>query len=425
MPSLGADMEAALLIEWRVKPGDPVKRGDIIAEVTTDKGDIEVEVFEDGVVEKLVAEPGSKLPVGALLAVIRAAGQPAPPSVAPVAPAAPAPPPVAPVAPVALVAPAAPAPPPVAPPAPQPQPQPAPAETQRMRASPLARKVAAELGIDLATIAGTGPGGVIERADVERAAAQGQAKAPPATPAPPPAAPAAPAPESAPASAHAAAVSGMRRAIASAMARSNREIPHYYLQTRIDMSIALRWLETANAARPIKQRLLPAVLLLKAVARALQETPDLNGYWHDDQLERRDAIHIGFAIASRQGALITPAIHDVQSKSLDEIMAALHDLIPRTRAGRLRSSELTDGTITVTNLGDLGVETVFGVIYPPQVALVGFGRIAEQAWARDGMLGVHPILTATLAADHRATDGRTGGQFLDALNRLLQKPEAL
>ena len=412
MPSLGADMEAALLIEWRVKPGDTVKRGDIIAEVTTDKGDIEVEVFEDGVVEKLVAEPGSKLPVGALLAVIRAAGQPAPPSVAPVAPAAPAPPPVAPPA-----------------PQPQPQPRPAPAETQRVHASPLARKVAAELGIDLATVTGTGPGGAIERADVERAAAQGQAKAPPATPAPPPApppaAPAAPAPESAPAPAHAAAGSGMRRAIASAMARSNREIPHYYLQTRIDMSVALRWLETANAARPIKQRLLPAVLLLKAVARALQETPDLNGYWHDDQLERRDAIHIGFAIASRQGALITPAIHDVQSKSLDEIMAALHDLIPRTRAGRLRSSELTDGTITVTNLGDLGVETVFGVIYPPQVALVGFGRIAEQAWARDGMLGVHPILTATLAADHRATDGRTGGQFLDALNHLLQKPEAL
>lgn len=408
MPSLGADMEAALLIEWRVKPGDTVKRGDIIAEVTTDKGDIEVEVFEDGVVEKLVAEPGSKLPVGALLAVIRAAGQPAPPSVAPVAPAAPAPPPVAPPA-----------------PQPQPQPQPAPAETQRMRASPLARKVAAELGIDIATVAGTGPGGAVERADVERAAAQGQAKAPPAAPAPPPAAPAAPAPESAPAPPHAAAVSGMRRAIASAMARSNREIPHYYLQTRIDMSVALRWLETANAARPIKQRLLPAVLLLKAVARALQETPDLNGYWHDDQLERRDAIHIGFAIASRQGGLITPAIHDVQSKSLDEIMAALHDLIPRTRAGRLRSSELTDGTITVTNLGDLGVETVFGVIYPPQVALVGFGRIAEQAWARDGMLGVHPILTATLAADHRATDGRTGGQFLGALNRLLQKPEAL
>lgn len=393
MPSLGADMEAAVLIEWRVKVGDPVKRGDIIAEVTTDKGDIEVEVFEDGIVDQLVAQPGSKLPVGALLAVIRGAGQAAPAT--PIAP------------------PPAPTPPPVAPP---PQPRPAPAETHRIHASPLARKVAAELGIDLTTVTGTGPGGAIERSDVESAAAQGQPKAPP---------PASPAPATIPVPIHTAAASGMRRAIASAMARSNREIPHYYLQTRIDMSVALRWLGEANAARPIKQRLLPAVLLLKAVAGALKETPDLNGYWHDDRLERRDAVHIGFAIASHEGGLITPAIHDVQSKSLDEIMAALHDLIPRTRAGHLRSSELTDGTITVTNLGDLGVETVFGVIYPPQVALVGFGRIAEQAWARDGMLGVHPILTATLAADHRATDGRTGGQFLDALKHLLQKPEAL
>jgi pyruvate dehydrogenase E2 component (dihydrolipoamide acetyltransferase) len=392
MPSLGADLEAAVLIAWRVKVGDTVKRGDIIAEVTTDKGDIEVEVFEAGVVDQLVAQPGSKLPVGAVLAVIRGAGQPAP--AAPAGPAAPTPPPVV---------------------TPAPTPQPARAETHRPHASPLARKVAVELGIDLTTVTGTGPGGAIERVDVERAA-QGKAKTPPA---------AAPAPAPTPAPSAAAAESGMRRAIASAMARSNREIPHYYLQTRIDMSMALRWLEETNAARPIKQRLLPAVLLLKAVARALQETPDLNGYWHDDRLERRDAVHIGFAIASREGGLITPAIHDVQRKSLDEIMAALHDLIPRTRAGRLRSSELSDGTITVTNLGDLGVETVFGVIYPPQVALVGFGRIAEQAWARDGMLGVHPILTATLAADHRATDGRTGGRFLDALDHLLQKPEAL
>lgn len=412
MPSLGADMEAAVLSEWRVKPGDTVKRGDIIAELTADKGNIEVEVFEDGVVEKLVAEPGSKLPVGALLAVIRDAGQPASPSVAPATPpiAPPAPPQPAPPS----VAPSAPAAPP-APPASQPHPQPAPAEAHRVHASPLARKVAAELGIDLATVAGTGPGGAVERADVERAAAPGKAKAPPA----------APAPEPPPAPAQAPAVSGMRRALASAMARSNREIPHYYLQTRIDMCVALRWLKAANAARSIQQRLLPTVLLLKAVARALQETPDLNAYWHDDQLERRDAIHIGFTIASPQGGLITPAIHDVPGKSLDEIMAAVHDLIPRTRAGRLRSSELSEGTITVTSLGDLGGEAFFGVIYPPQVALVGFGRIAEQAWAHDGMISVRPVLTATLAADHRATDGRIGGQFLSALNRLLQKPEAL
>jgi pyruvate dehydrogenase E2 component (dihydrolipoamide acetyltransferase) len=206
---------------------------------------------------------------------------------------------------------------------------------------------------------------------------------------------------------------------------SAREIPHYYLQTRMDMSRALRWLEAENQRRPIKEQLLPAVLLLKAVAQALGDVPELNGYWLDDRHQPQEAIHIGFAIALRQGGLIAPAIHHVDLKSLDELMEALRDLIPRVRGGRLRSSEMTDATITVTNLGDLGVETVYGVIYPPQVALVGFGKITEQPWAEDGMLGIRPVLTATLAADHRATDGRRGAQFLEALNRYLQEVATL
>ena len=218
------------------------------------------------------------------------------------------------------------------------------------------------------------------------------------------------------------AYAGMRRAIAAAMSRSNREIPHYYLETRMDMRQALAWLEAENSKRSIKERILPAVLLLKAVAKALTIVPDLNGYWRDDQLQPQEAIHIGFAIALRQGGLVTPALHHVDLKTLDELMADLRDLITRTRAGRLRSSELTDATITVTNLGDLGVEKVYGVIYPPQVALVGFGKVIEQTWVENGMLGIRPILTATLAGDHRATDGRVGGQFLDALNRALQEP---
>jgi pyruvate dehydrogenase E2 component (dihydrolipoamide acetyltransferase) len=282
---------------------------------------------------------------------------------------------------------------------------------KRQRISPLARKLAAELAIDLSTVHGTGPEGTINRADVERAAAA----RPAARPAPPlPAAAAEPSPIPEP-------QAGMRRAIAAAMARSNREIPHYYLQTRMDMSRALRWLEAENQRRPIKERLLPAVLLLKAVAQALGDVPELNGYWLDDRHQPQEAIHIDFAIALRQGGLIAPAIHHVDRKSLDELMEALRDLIPRVRAGRLRSSEMTDATITVTNLGDLGVETVYGVIYPPQVALVGFGKITEQPWAENGMLGVRPVLTATLAADHRATDGRRGAQFLEALNRYLQE----
>jgi pyruvate dehydrogenase E2 component (dihydrolipoamide acetyltransferase) len=217
----------------------------------------------------------------------------------------------------------------------------------------------------------------------------------------------------------------MRRAIAAAMARSNRDIPHYYLQTQIDMSSALRWLEAANRTRPVQQRLLPVALLIKAVTRALKEVPELNGYWKDDRNQSQDAVHVGFAISLRQGGLVVPAILLADQKNVDELMAAMSDLIQRARAGRLRSSEITDATITVTNLGDRGIETVFGVIYPPQVALVGFGRISERPWAEDGVLGVRPVLTATLAGDHRATDGHRGAQFLEALNHWLQQPEKL
>jgi pyruvate dehydrogenase E2 component (dihydrolipoamide acetyltransferase) len=194
---------------------------------------------------------------------------------------------------------------------------------------------------------------------------------------------------------------------------------------RIDMSRALRWLEAENQKRSIKDRLLPVVLLIKAVARALGDVPELNGYWLDERHQPQEAIHIGFAISLRQGGLVTPAIHHADLKSLDELMEVMRDLITRTRAGRLRSSEMTDATVTLTNLGDLGVEKVFGVIYPPQVALVGFGKVTEQPWVENGMLGIRPVVTATLAGDHRATDGIRGAQFLEALNRHLQEPEKL
>jgi pyruvate dehydrogenase E2 component (dihydrolipoamide acetyltransferase) len=430
MPSLGADMESAALVHWLVKPGDHVKRGDVIAEVETDKGVIEIEVFEEGVVDQLLVEPSpERLPVGAVLAMIRTNGAPM------VAPAA--------VERAAAVVEAA-AKPEVLPPsaAPSQAQPPVPCPEKRVRVSPLARKLAADLGIDLNIVQGSGAHGAIERADVERAAAAKKLpEIAPVPPAPPPvvAAPAAapPAPAAVPPSPPPAAAApaaapakpdtqaAMRRAIAAAMARSNREIPHYYLQTRIDMSRALKWLEAENLKRPLKQRLLLAVLLLKAVSRALIDVPELNGYWLDDHHEPQEAIHIGFAISLRQGGLIAPAIHNVDLLSLDELMEAMHDLIARTRSGGLRGSEMTDGTITVTNLGDMGVETVYGVIYPPQVALVGFGKVVELPWAESGMLGIRPVLTATLAADHRATDGRRGGQFLDALTQYLQEVEKL
>jgi pyruvate dehydrogenase E2 component (dihydrolipoamide acetyltransferase) len=419
MPRLGADMESGKLLEWQVKPGDQIRRGDIIATVGTEKGDIDVEVFEDGVVEQLLVQEGTEVPVGALLAIIHGKDETAPAVVATEAlikqvtarsverqPARP----------TSLHAAATPM-------------TPVDTNGHRTRVSPLARKLAEELGVDLNTIEGTGQHGAISRADVEKAAAQKVVtEKPPApraenAPAAPQAAAKPPAAEKDKASADF--QTGMRRAIALAMARSNRDIPHYYLQTHIDMSKALKWLEVENMKRSLKDRVLPVVMMIKAVAKSLTQVPALNGYWLDDRLQAQEAIHIGFAIALRQGGLVTPAIHHADLLDMDELMAAMRDLIMRTRSGRLRSSELTDSTITLTNLGDMGVETVYGVIYPPQVALVAFGKTMDQVWVENGMLGVRPVVTATLAGDHRASDGRTGAQFLEALTDYLQMPEKL
>ncbi|MFP3901281.1 MAG: 2-oxo acid dehydrogenase subunit E2, partial [Acidimicrobiia bacterium] len=216
----------------------------------------------------------------------------------------------------------------------------------------------------------------------------------------------------------------LRRAIGRLMSRSNREIPHYHLATTIDMATALDWLRAANERRPVAERLLPGALLLKATALAATEVPAMNGHW-DDGFRPSSAVHLGVAVSLRGGGLVTPALRDADRLTLDELMAALRDVVGRARAGRLRSSEMTDPTITVTNLGDQGVDEVHGVIYPPQVALVGFGRIAERPWAAGGMLGVRPTVRATLAADHRASDGMVGARFLAALDRILHTPEDL
>jgi pyruvate dehydrogenase E2 component (dihydrolipoamide acetyltransferase) len=217
----------------------------------------------------------------------------------------------------------------------------------------------------------------------------------------------------------------MRRVIGAAMARSKREIPHYYLATRVDMSLALSWLASENARRPVTERLLPAALLLKATARAAREVPEVNGHFTGDAFSPSDAIHLGVAISLRPSGLVAPALKHADRLSLGELMACLRDLVRRARSGGLRSSELSEATLTVTNLGDQGVDTVFGVIHPPQVAMVGFGRIREEAWVENGMLGARPVVAVTLAADHRASDGHRGGLFLSALERALGSPETL
>jgi pyruvate dehydrogenase E2 component (dihydrolipoamide acetyltransferase) len=370
MPSLGADMEAGTLVKWLAHPGDTVRRGDIVAVVQTEKADVEVEVFASGAVETLHVAEGEKVPVGTLLATIRAEGEAA-----------------AAAAPAAESSPAAPAGP-------------------RARASPAARRRAEQLGVDLSRLSGTSPDGSITIADVEAAMPAPSAERPTAPAVPDRAA-------------------AMRRAIAAAMTRSHREIPHYYLGVEIDLSAALRWLGEQNAKRPVTERVLPAALLLRSVALAAREVPEMNGVWLDGSFRASASVHPGVAISLRDGGLVAPALHDADKKSLDELMKGLRDLVSRARAGTLRSSEVTDPTITVTNLGDLGVETVYGVIFPPQVALVGFGRITERPRVRQGAVAPAPTVMATLAADHRASDGHRGGLFLAAIDRLLQKPGAL
>jgi len=378
MPSLGADMEAATLVEWLKKPGDPVSRGDVIAVVETEKGAIEIEVFQTGTLETLLAQPGEKIAVGAPMALIRSEGETAP---------------VAPVArPVTFeIKPAAPiSPPAIAPRGPAPGPP-----RPGIHASPAARKRANELGIKIEKVSGSGPDGAITVSDVERAAK--------ALPGP----------------------AAMREVIGVAMARSKREISHYYLGHTVDFEPALRWIEAENLNRPVPERMLYGVVLLKAVARALRDYPEFNGYWTDGQFRPSESIHLGVAIALAQGGLIAPAIHDADKLSLSQLMAALRDLVGRARMGGLRSSELSDATITVTNLGEQGTESVFPVIYPPQVAIVGFGMILERPWVVEGAVIPRRVIVSSLAADHRVSDGRRGARFLTAVGGLLQEPQNL
>ncbi|MET9132918.1 2-oxo acid dehydrogenase subunit E2 [Streptomyces antibioticus] len=475
MPSLGADMDEGTLLEWLVRPGDPVHKGDPVAVVETAKSTIEVECFETGTMAELLVEPGATVPVGTPLAVIGTSGrdgagrpgkrtahrapkrgeptEPTPPSPPPSPPPSASPPPPTP-APAPVPAPPVPA----ALPAEGPQPvhveagplvrhlaehsgvdletlrgtgpggrvtrtdieKAAAARPSRARATPLARRLAAELGVDLATVTGTGKDSAVRAADVRRAA-------------PGPAAPLTPTRTdvSPPTERHATAppsddrAATMRRAIAGLMSRANRDIPHYYLSTTVDMAAATEWLHEHNRRSPVGERLLPAALLLKAAALAAREVAELNGSWTDDRFTAGDGVHLGVAVSLRGGGLVAPTLRNADTLALPQLMAALKDVVTRARTGRLRGSEVSDATITVTNLGDQGVEGVFGVIYPPQVALVGFGRVVDRPWAVDGLLGVRPVVTATLSADHRATDGAVGARYLTAVTRFLQNPEQL
>lgn len=405
MPSLGADMEAGTLVEWLVKPGDRVKRGDIVAVVETQKGAIEIEIFDTGQIEQILVDLNSKVPVGTPLARIRtdletAAGAAIPTPVTP--------PPAVAIAAAPRASPPAPAPAAPAPTAVPPARSPIlPAAGRRVPVSPAARRLAELRHVDPSAITGSGPGGAVVRADVERSLGV-------TTPVP----------------AERKRTIGldldaMRTAIAAAMARSKREIPHYYLQHQVDVTPCEQWIARANEARPPDSRLLMGALAVRAVALAARNFTAFNGFYRDGSYEPAAAVHVGVAVAIRGGGLAAPALHDADRISLDEVMARMRDLVQRTRGGRIRSSEMSDPTITVSSLGERGVEALYGIIYPPQVSLVGFGKIVARPWLVDGAIGPRSVLTITLAADHRVSDGHAGALFLADIGKRLQEPENL
>lgn len=391
MPSLGPDMEAGTLVEWLVKPGDWVKRGDVVAVVDTQKGAIEVEIFQSGQIEQILVDLDAKVPVGTPLARLRVEGEAMvvaapPPTTAPTVPSV-APPVRAPTPPSPTIAPAL-------------------GAAGRMRASPAARRLAEKLGIDLSTATGSGPAGAITYSDVERlsakpVAASERRRAPSLD------------------------FDAMRTAIAAAMARSKRQIPHYYLAHQIDVAACEQWLAQKNSTLPPDSRLLIGALAIRAVALAARRFPAFNGFYRDNKFEPAQAVHVGMAIAIRGGGLTAPALHDADRISVDELMSRMRDLVKRTRAGRIRSSEIADPTITVSSLGERGVDVLYGVIYPPQVAIVGFGKVVTRPWVVDGAIGPRSVVTITLSGDHRVSDGHAGALFLADIGERLQEPDKL
>jgi pyruvate dehydrogenase E2 component (dihydrolipoamide acetyltransferase) len=392
MPSLGADMEAATLVEWLVKPDALIKRGDIIAVVETQKGAIEIEAFENGILERVLVDVGARVPVSTPLALIETGATPGEA--------------------IPAAATKAPAEPPregarANPPTPEPRQSGHGSPRATTRASPVARRLAGQHQLDLTALSGSGPAGAVVLADVEAALRTRGARS------------------ETPQRAGAPDLSHMRAAIASAMSRSKREIPHYYLAHTLDLTAAQTWLAKTNSERPPDTRLLMGALFVKAAAVAARSYPEFNGFFGDQQFRTSDAIHVGVAIAIRGGGLVAPAIHNTAELDLGTLMMRMRDLIQRVRAGRFRSSEIADPTLTVSSLGDRGVETLFGVIYPPQVAIVGFGKIVDRPWVAGGTVLPRPTVTVTLAADHRVSDGHRGALFLAEIEHLLQEPEAL
>jgi pyruvate dehydrogenase E2 component (dihydrolipoyllysine-residue acetyltransferase) len=430
MPKLSEAMETGKLLRWLKQEGDRISGGDIIAEIETDKADIELEAFGSGVLRKLLATPGTAVPVGGLIAVIAepdedisavVGGAPAP--AATPAPAA-APAPVS--APVAAVSgPSRPA-------APAPSLEPAMATatavlpTGRLRVSPLARKLAQRASIELARVTGTGPGGRIIQRDIEAfLAARPPAAAPPAVAAPAVAA----VPAMAPAVTRTGldtedvALSPIRAAIARQMVQSKAPVPHFYVTTEIAMERAAA-LRAELQALPGAPKVTYTDVIVRACAVTLQKHPGVNASFTGAAIRRHRSAHIGIAVAVEDG-LITPVLRDCDRKSLFQIATEARDLIERTRARKLRQPELSGATFSVSNLGMFPVDEFVAIINPPEAAILAVGAIVDKPVVVDGQLAVGKRMRVTLSADHRVIDGAMGAQFLADLKVALEAPLAL
>lgn len=355
LPSLGADMTQAKIVQWYVKPGDSIQKGQLILHMETEKASFDAESFHSGTLKEILVQEGTQKSVGELLAIIETDEE-----VVDVAPFTSIPSTVEPES----VSPKAFAP-----------------RSGTTRAAPATRQLAAQLGVDIETITASGKGGIITPEDVKGAVGSSRQDA-------------------------------MQRITARLMSRSKHEIPHYYLETEILLTRILKSLEEFNETAEPSARVLPAAVLLKAVARAAAESPSFNGTWVKERFTPSPSVDLGVAISSKMTGLIAPTIPSAEKLSLSEMMHCLSELTSRVRQGNLLSSDMKSPSLTVTSLGDLGAQRVFGVIYPPQVALVGFGSIHEKPVCENGSVVTGKVVNMSLSADHRVSDGLQGSLFL-------------
>lgn len=395
LPRLGQGMESGTIVRWLKEEGDRVEKGEPLYEVDTEKVTQEVEAEASGVLLTIAVREG-EVPVGAVLAFIGEPGEeiPTPEPAAPGGEGARREETAPPAEAAAVMSVAAPPPAPVG------------APGGRIKASPLARRIARERGIDLASLTGTGPEGRIVAEDVERAAAA------PAVPAAPPVA-------VPPAEVERLPLTGVRRTIARRLTEAWR-IPVFQLAASVDMGRAIGLIERRRALEP-DLHLTVTDVLVKACAVALMRHREVNVQFTDEALLRFPSAHVGIAVATPQG-LVVPVVHDAERRTLAEIAAARADLVERARAGRLRREDVEGGTFSISNLGMHGVERFTAVLNPPQAAILAVGRIVEQPVARAGEVVVRPIMTMTATFDHRAVDGAPAAAFLETVKALLEEP---